>query len=199
MGASLLETALAYHRAGLVVLPNDPAKKYPSGLNGWETVTPTEAQVQTWFANGKHAIGVRDVEGIDFDNKGSPDAETLYSEWYGLVENILPGLAGRLLLERTPSGGFHAVWRCEVIAGNQKLATRPPTPDEIAASPRATRTTLIETRGRGGEEFTTDVVLHDPHGTLRRGNRGRVYGARASVRRAARKMVGHVGLEPTTR
>lgn len=166
MGASLLETALAYHRAGLVVLPNDPAKKYPSGLNGWETVTPTEAQVQTWFANGKHAIGVRDVEGIDFDNKGSPDAETLYSEWYGLVENILPGLAGRLLLERTPSGGFHAVWRCEVIAGNQKLATRPPTPDEIAASPRATRTTLIETRGRGGQF----QVAPSPGYTLVRGS-----------------------------
>lgn len=164
--ASLLDTALAYHHAGLTVLPNDPAKKYPAGLKGWETVTPTEAQVRGWFANGTHAIGVRDVEGLDFDNKGSPDAETLYSEWYALVDGLSPGLAARLLLERTPSGGFHAVWRCEVISGNQKLATRPPTAEELQAAPKALRTTLIETRGRGGQF----QVAPSPGYTLLRGD-----------------------------
>jgi hypothetical protein len=148
---TLLDTALAYHRAGLVVLPNDPAKKYPAMLTGWQQVQPTEQDIRRWFTNGRHAIGVRDVEGLDFDNKGAPDAATLYHEWAALVEQLRPGLVDRLLCERTPSGGFHLVWRCEDIAGNQKLATRPPTPAELEKSPKLTAVALIETRGRGGQ------------------------------------------------
>jgi hypothetical protein len=149
--ASLLDTALAYHRAGLVVLPNDPARKYPSGLSGWQQVAPTEADIRRWFGSGQHAIGVRDVEGIDIDNKGHPDAETLYRRWAELVEGVAPGLVARLLCERTPSGGYHLVWRCETIAGNQKLATRPPTDEERAKDPKKTHVPLIETRGKGGQ------------------------------------------------
>ena len=147
----LFDAALRYHRAGLVVLPNDPQRKYPVQLLGWQNVQPTEQQVMNWFQNGAHAIGIRDVEGLDFDNKGHPDAETLYTEWRELTEHLAPGLADRLLLERTPSGGFHAVWRCDVIAGNQILATRPPTAAERTANGKTRSITLIETRGRGGQ------------------------------------------------
>ena len=149
---TLLDTALRYHQAGLVVLPNDPAAKYPTGLPKWEQITPTEHDIKRWFGNGKeHAIGVRDVEGLDFDNKGQPDADTLLREWSDLCQQLSPGLPKRLLLEKTPSGGYHLVWRCEAIQGNQKLATRPPTSAELAASPRLTSVTLIETRGKGGQ------------------------------------------------
>lgn len=149
---SLLDTALAYHRAGLTVLPNDPIAKYPSGLRGWQSVHPSERDIRQWFGNGKQpAIGVRDVEGLDFDNKGAPDAEALYAQWERLVEQQAPGLPARLLCERTPRGGFHLVWRCDTIAGNQKLATRPPTEEEQAAQPKLIAVTLIETRGKGGQ------------------------------------------------
>lgn len=148
---TLLDTALAYHRSGLVVLPNDPARKFPAGLKEWQQVQPTEADIRRWFGQGQHAIGIRDVEGIDIDNKGHPDAATLYADWAALVEYTAPGLVERLLCEQTPSGGFHLVWRCEEIAGNTKLATRPPTPDELVKAPRLTSVTLIETRGKGGQ------------------------------------------------
>lgn len=148
---TLLDTALRYHQAGLVVLPNDPIQKYPAGFKGWETMQVTEAQIRAWYAKPGKAIGLRDVEGLDFDNKGAPDADTLYSEWYGLCEALAPGLAGRLLLEKTPSGGYHTAWRCEVIAASQKVATRPPTQEELRKDPRATFVTLIETRGKGGQ------------------------------------------------
>lgn len=147
----LLDTALRYHRAGLVVLPNDPAKKYPADFRGWETMTVTEQQLYTWFGEPGRAIGLRDVEGIDFDNKGHPDADTLYSDWYALCETLAPGLPEKLLLERTPGGGYHTAWTCDVIAGNQKLATRPPTSAELAKQPKATFITLVETRGKGGQ------------------------------------------------
>lgn len=149
---TLLDTALRYHNAGLVVLPNDPAAKYPTGLPKWQQVTPTEGDIKKWFGNGKeHAIGVRDVEGLDFDNKGNPSADALLHDWQDLCNQLAPGLAKRLLLEKTPSGGYHLVWRCDVISGNQKLATRPPTAQELASSPRLTSVTLIETRGKGGQ------------------------------------------------
>lgn len=163
---TLLDTALAYHRAGLVVLPNDPARKFPAGLSNWQRIAPTEHDIRRWFGKGQHAIGVRDVEGLDFDNKGEPDAETLYADWSDLVERTAPGLASRLLCERTPSGGFHLVWKCAEIAGNQKLATRPPTEKELEQSPRLTAVSLIETRGRGGQF----QVAPSPGYTLLRGN-----------------------------
>ena len=159
----LLSTALAYYRAGLVVLPNDPRLKYPKGVEAWQTVIPDEA----WIARQRwRAIGVRDVEGIDLDNKGAPDAATLYAEWRELVESLAPGLVERLLMEQTPSGGYHLVWHCAVMGGNQKLATRPPTAAELAASPQARETTLIETRGTGGQF----QVAPSPGYTLIRGS-----------------------------
>ncbi len=149
---TLLATALRYHEAGRIVLPNDATKKYPAGLANWQTVTPTTEQVKAWFSEPRQrAIGLRDVEGLDFDNKGNPSAEELYTEWYTLVAELAPDLPSRPLIERTPSGGYHVAWQCEVIAGNQKLATRPPTAEERRASPKITSITLIETRGRGGQ------------------------------------------------
>ncbi len=148
---ALLRSALAYHKAGLVVLPNDPRRKFPAGLNGWQTYQPTEANIRSWFANGRHAVGVRDVEGIDIDEKYNVDDLPLFDRFADLVAAVAPGLLNRLLWERTPTGGWHLVWRCDEIEGNQKLATRPPTNEELRVNPRATFTTLIETRGKGGQ------------------------------------------------
>lgn len=148
---NLLDTALRYHKAGLIVLPNDPALKFPAGLKGWQKITPTERDIKKWFTNGSYAIGIRDTEGLDFDNKGDPDANTLYSDWYALCDELAPGLPAKLLLEQTPSGGYHTAWRCSIIAGNQKLATRPPTALELVNDPKLTFITLIETRGSGGQ------------------------------------------------
>lgn len=152
MMPTLLDTALSYHAAGLTVLPNDAALKYPAGLTAWETRKVTEGDIRKWFKSGATCvIGVRDCEGLDFDNKGFPSAVELYQAWSDLVEQLAPGLVDRLLCEQTPSGGFHLVWRCEVIAGNQKLATRPPTAAELEKAPKLTAISLIETRGKGGQ------------------------------------------------
>lgn len=149
---SLLDTALAYHRAGLVVLPNDITQKYPAGLRAWQTHQTTEKEIRLWFGGAnRHAIGVRDCEGLDFDNKGAPSADELYQSWVALVNKLAPGLVERLLCERTPSGGYHLVWLCEEIQGNQKLATRPPTAEELQKAPKLTAVSLIETRGKGGQ------------------------------------------------
>jgi hypothetical protein len=146
---TLLEAALRYHRAGRIVLPNNPVRKHPD-MRGWQTIRPTEQQIRSWYRRPGFAIGLRDVEGLDFDNKG-PSADELYQAWKELCDSITPGLADRLLLERTPGGGYHTAWDCPVMAGNVKLATRPPTEEELKAQPQMRFVTLIETRGRGGQ------------------------------------------------
>jgi hypothetical protein len=74
------------------------------------------------------------AEIIDFDGGGE-----LFSAWW---DRIPADLRERLVVERTPSGGWHVIYRCMVaICGNLKLAQR-------RVGKRIV--TLIETRGEGG-------------------------------------------------
>jgi len=141
---NLLTEALACREAGLCVLPAIAAEKRPA-LRSWKEYRrhlPTEQQVRTWFA-GAEAICIvagavsGNLEMLDFDGGGA-----LYSPWAELIQGEAPGILDRLVIERSPSGGGHVVYRCEaLIPGNQKLAQR-----VVDGKP----VTLIETRGEGG-------------------------------------------------
>lgn len=54
--------------------------------------------------------------------------------------------------EITPSGGMHLLYRItdEPVPGNEKIARRPSTPEELAENPRDKIKVLAETRGEGG-------------------------------------------------
>ena len=137
-----VETAMAYLAAGLSVLPAIKAEKRPA-VGAWKTWAarlPSEYEVKAWFGN--HPDGVCIVSGVvsgslecmDFDNHGE-----LFDKWKNRVDSAL---FSRLVVERTPSGGYHVVYRVTgVVAGNTKLAR-----GERAAK----LATLIETRGEGG-------------------------------------------------
>ncbi len=136
------ETAQAYLAAGLSCLPAARAKKHPT-VGSWKTWAerlPTQVEVSAWFANKQDAICVvagavsGNLECLDFDNKGE-----LFAAW---MERVNTGLLGRLVVEQTPSGGYHVLYRTDrPVDGNLKLA-------------RGTRggklVTLIEIRGEGG-------------------------------------------------
>ena len=137
-----VETAMAYLAAGLSVLPAIKAEKRPA-VGAWKTWAarlPSEYEVKAWFGN--HPDGVCIVSGVvsgslecmDFDNHGE-----LFDKWKNRVDSAL---FSRLVVERTPSGGYHVIYRVtRVVAGNTKLAR-----GERAAK----LATLIETRGEGG-------------------------------------------------
>jgi len=141
---NLLTAALACREAGLCVLPAIAAEKRPA-LRSWKEYRrhlPTEQQVRTWFADADAICIVAgavsgNLEMLDFDGGGA-----LYSPWAELIQGESPGILDRLVIERSPSGGGHVVYRCEApIPGNQKLAQR-----VVDGKP----VTLIETRGEGG-------------------------------------------------
>ena len=88
--------------------------------------------IERWFTDSQPICVLTgavsgNLELIDFDFEGE-----LFAAWSELVETEMPGLIERLLLERSQSGGRHAVYRCETaIPGSLKLAQRiVQTPDE---------------------------------------------------------------------
>jgi len=163
----LTASAQAYRAAGLCVLPAVKKDKRPA-LSGWkqyQTALPTERQIETWFAAADALCivcgGVSGrLEMIDFDDDGA-----VFGEWFARIDESSPELASKLVVERSPSGGRHVVYRHEgEPAGNAKLAVRrwePADGTPIAARgkevvPRRVggrwiaEQTLIETRGEGG-------------------------------------------------
>ena len=163
----MIETARAYLRAGLCPLPAILAEKRPA-LSAWKQYQkhlPTEHQLQHWFTDSQPICLLTgaisgNLELIDFDFGGE-----LFEPWRELVEAESPGLAERLIIERSQSGGHHVIFRCEAtIPGNQKLAQRiiqaPDQQDMVIDGKRyrphrvgdqyAVTVTLIETRGEGG-------------------------------------------------
>ncbi len=140
---TLRDAAILYQQAGLAVLPARRAEKRPA-VGAWKQYRdrlPTEAEVSAWFANDHDALCILcgkvsgNTEIIDFDSGGEK-----FSAWW---ERIPPDLRDKLVVERTPSGGYHVAYRCAAeVCGNLKLAQRRQDDGKVV--------TLIETRGEGG-------------------------------------------------
>ena len=121
----MIQTATQYLKAGLSVLPAKRADKRPA-IGSWKKYQnrlPTETEVNAWLANPQDGICIitgqvsGNLEIIDFDNGGE-----LFDAWYSMID---ADLRNRLAIEQTPSGGWHAIYRCEsAISGNMKLAQR---------------------------------------------------------------------------
>ncbi len=138
---NLQKAAEDYLNSGLSAVPAIPDQKRPS-IGSWKHYQqrlPTEQEVRAWFSNPHRGLCVitgavsGNLEIMDFDNGGE-----LFDKWYALIE---PQLRDKLVIEQTPSGGWHVIYRCsDKICGNLKLAQRK----------EGKLRTLIETRGEGG-------------------------------------------------
>jgi len=162
------EVAIAYRRAGLCVLPAIPDEKRPA-LSSWkayQTRLPTEAEVSRWFGE-REAICLLcgaasgNLEMIDFDLAGEA-----FEPWYQRVASARSALLERLVIEQSPSSGWHVAYRCRSpVSGNLKLAQRKQVvegqdgvvihgktyrPRKDAGGTWHVILTLIETRGEGG-------------------------------------------------
>lgn len=133
------QTAFSLRADGVACIPVD-ADKRPK-LQSWRDYMkklPTEAEQTAWFSNGAGiALVAGDVQCIDVDEKyqlGLMAAFEAAVRGHGLGD-----VWDRCLIQKTPSGGFHLVFRCEADPfRNMKLAAK------------ANKEVLIETRGAGG-------------------------------------------------
>jgi predicted transposase YbfD/YdcC len=103
----------------------------------YQTSLGTIQGAQNWKAT-QIAIVCGNVSGglvcVDFDIKNGDK----YNPWIMLINEQYPELLSKLVIEKSPSGGFHVIFRTDYKIGNVKLANN--------ADHKAT----IETRGEGG-------------------------------------------------
>jgi len=74
---------------------------------------------------------------------------TLYSNFEYQLTKYHPEIVNQILIARTINNGYHLMYRCDLIGGNTKLASRMSTDDELKENPNEMVKTLIETRGNG--------------------------------------------------
>lgn len=90
------------------------------------------------------------LEIIDIDEKYNPGISAKY---LSTIRDIYFDLYAKLRIHKTPSGGFHIIYRCEehLGSGNMKIACRLATEDELLNNPKGgSIRCFIETRGEGG-------------------------------------------------
>jgi hypothetical protein len=79
------------------------------------------------------------LEVIDIDCKYGVD----FNEYATEIKKISPFLYEKLLIIQTKSNGYHIYYRCDKIEGNQKLANRPATKEELKDNPHLKEFVLI--------------------------------------------------------
>lgn len=152
---SVLEHALFLsQKKRISVVPIDDGKKIPPKdfrWKQWQTEIMPESQVKAHFGYANRMALItgkvsNHLECIDFDLPGR------YEEWRELLDNNGHAeLTARLVVEATPRGGAHVYYHCpDGIEGNQKLARRFATDEELASKPLEKAKATIETRGEGG-------------------------------------------------
>lgn len=151
--SNLLKLALAYHSAGLRVIPVTNEKR--PACKGWKQYQTgqTEQQVKELFSNPVWGIAIltgQGVEAIDVDAKywlHNSDLLTDYMK-HNDVKNGNACPLTSLCIQSTVNGGYHIIYRCPEIEGNKKLAQRLATGEEAEKGERVK--VLFETRGEGG-------------------------------------------------
>jgi hypothetical protein len=142
MAATTQEAALALLAAGFSVIPTGADKRPLGPWKQYQAKAMTEAEARRKFSNAARlAVVAGKVSGglecLDFDD---PQAFDPYLETLG---EVAPALPGKLIKRRTPSGGFHLLYRSQApVAGNLKLACN------------SDGQVRIESRGEGGYFLT---------------------------------------------
>ena len=132
--------AVAYAAAGLSVLPLELPLKNPAYHLRWSVFQKEIAsaeQIKSWFKDSSVQIGIvcgkvsGNLEALDFDEKYNVEPKEIFPRFKDLVEAQSPGLMDKLVTEKSISGGYHLLYRCENIEPSKKLAMRTPTASEI--------------------------------------------------------------------
>lgn len=102
----------------------------------------------------KKAAGIAVICGKISGNLEIIDIDAKYDLSGVLFDNFISLLPSSIIpflyIITTKNKGYHIYYRCEVIAGNTKLAMRPTTDEERKANPQDKVRVLIETRGEAG-------------------------------------------------
>jgi len=125
----LLKAARRLLKFGMSIIPVN--KKHKSPLvpkwKQFQNKPPKSRELKKWFAGATKQTCIAvvcgevsgDVEVLDFDAGGK-----LFKSWKNIIKKHEPKLFKRLVIEKTQSKGYHAVYACPkiVIPPSEKLA-----------------------------------------------------------------------------
>jgi P4 family phage/plasmid primase-like protien len=137
---------------GLSVVPCNDLKVPCAKWKHLQTNLASESEVSGWPKAPMIALICGAVSGglqvVDVDCKYDLSGK-LWSQLNDAVDEVIPDLMNRFLIQKTVSGGYHLIYRCSHIGRNEKLANRETLPEE-RKDPKDLIRVLLETRGEGG-------------------------------------------------
>lgn len=152
----LLKAAQEYKKLGVSVIATDGNKRSIQQWKKFQETPPTDKELLDMFSNPK-AQGIATICGVVSGNLEVIDVDCKYDLTGSLFEDFMQAvvdankkLAQNLVVAKTKGGGYHILYRCNEIEGNQKLAQRFTTEDERKDNPHEKVKVLIETRGEAG-------------------------------------------------
>lgn len=152
----LLAAAYKYISNGVCVIPTNydkipvvPWKQYQDILISMEEAEKNFELPYAAYLGIVCGKSSKNLEVIDIDVKYDQTGK-LFDSYVQDIKDNDPELYNSLLIVATKNKGFHLYYRCEIIEGNQKLARRVATEEELAADRNDKIKVLIETRGQGG-------------------------------------------------
>lgn len=107
----------------------------PVGLDKRPTVKDWQKTRKRYDLGACQAVGLvcgalsGGLEAIDIDSKYDL-TEKLFDNYKNLIHQADPTLLKKLVVQKTKGKGYHLIYRCEIVEGNQKLANRPTTAEE---------------------------------------------------------------------
>jgi len=138
-------------KSGFSVMPISEGKKPLIKWKEYQTkqILPEELLSFDSKAKGFGIItGFWDVECVDVDLKvfGSvQDGKDFWTEFIGFVSDHIDDFEKKFVIYKTINSGYHIIYRCDKVEGNQKLATL-----------KGHSGAVIETRGNGGYIYIYD-------------------------------------------
>lgn len=152
----MIKSSIKYRECGISTIATDANKRSVMQWKRYQEQIGTDDELQSMFDHPKAqglAIVCGGVSGglevIDVDCKYDLTG-TLFDDLMQRIVDDLPEIAGKLVIASTVSGGYHIMYRCDVIEGNLKLASRQTTEAERTLHPHQMVKVLVETRGEGG-------------------------------------------------
>jgi hypothetical protein len=152
----LLIAAYEYISNGICVIPTNenkiPCIEWKKYQDQTITIEEAEEGFEKPYAKTLSVVcgkSSKNLEVIDIDTKYDLTGDLFANYMQDITDND-PELAKSLLIIQTKSGGYHVYYFCDKIEGNQKLAQRPSSDEEVKLNPGDKIKVLIETRGQGG-------------------------------------------------
>jgi hypothetical protein len=152
----LLIAAYEYISNGICVIPTNenkiPCIEWKKYQDQTITIEEAEEGFEKPYAKTLSVVcgkSSKNLEVIDIDTKYDLTGDLFANYMQDITDNDSE-LAKSLLIIQTKSGGYHIYYFCDKIEGNQKLAQRPSSDEEVKLNPGDKIKVLIETRGQGG-------------------------------------------------